>query len=59
MFYLSGLICLVLILFVIVGKSFLKGGAHSRGRSFKNIYFRGRSFEAGDPLRKYSNYSVI
>ena len=30
MFDLSGLVCLVFILFVIVGKSLLKGGAHLR-----------------------------
>ena len=40
MFDSNGLVCLVFILFFIARKSLLKGGAHSRGSLFKNIYFR-------------------
>ena len=43
----SGFICLVFILFVIVGKSLLKGGDHSKGRLLKNINCSGSVHSMG------------
>ena len=53
---LSGLICLVFILFVIVGKSLLKGGAHSR-----SVLLRGNrvSMFKYHKTVKYGLYSTL
>ena len=45
MFDLSGLVCLVFILFVVVGKSLIKGG-----RSFERALFRRKALIRGNTV---------